>query len=45
MFEHECILRPNNQRSILAKLEYVRWVEEILKLNYGIMKIIVLFCN
>jgi len=28
-----------------CKLEYVGWVEEILKLNYGILKIVVLFCN
>jgi hypothetical protein len=45
MFEHECILRPNNQRSIFAKLEYVKWVEKILKLNYGILDIVVLFCT
>ncbi len=44
-FQHECISRPNDQRSIIAKLEYVGWVEEILELNYGVLKIVVLLCN
>jgi hypothetical protein len=39
-FDHECRSMP-----ILAKLEYVGWVEEILELNYGILKIVVLLCN
>jgi hypothetical protein len=30
---------------VLAKLKYVGWVEEILQLNYGILKIVVLLCN
>jgi hypothetical protein len=29
-FEQECISGPNDQRLVLAKLEYVDWVEEIL---------------
>jgi hypothetical protein len=30
---------------VLAKLKYVGWVEEILQLNYGILKSVVLLCN
>jgi len=44
-FEHECISRPNKQILVLAKLKYVGWVEEILELNYGILKIVVLVYN
>jgi hypothetical protein len=44
-FEHECISRPNDQILMLGKLKYVGWVEEILELNYGILKIVVLLCN
>ncbi|CAM6062576.1 unnamed protein product [Sphagnum tenellum] len=44
-FEHECRSRPNDQRPILAKLEYVGWVEEILELNYGALKTMVLLCD
>ncbi len=44
-FEHDCISRPNDQILVPAKLKYVRWVEEILELNYGILKIVVLLCN
>ncbi len=29
-FEQECVLGPNDQRLVLAKLECVGWVEEIL---------------
>ncbi len=29
ILEQECISRPNDQRPIFVKLEYVRWVEEI----------------
>jgi hypothetical protein len=36
-FEQECALGPNDQKPILAKLEYVSWVEEILELNYGVL--------
>ncbi len=31
-FEHECVLGLNDQRPILAKLEYVGWVENIQKI-------------
>jgi hypothetical protein len=44
-FEWECRLGPNDRRPIIAKLEYVGWVEEILELNYGVLKIVVLLCN
>jgi hypothetical protein len=44
-FEWECRLGPNDWRLILAKLEYVGWVEEILELNYGVLKTMVLLCN
>jgi hypothetical protein len=44
-FEQECMLGWNDQRPIVAKLEYVGWVEEILKLNYGMLNNIVLLCN
>ncbi len=44
-FEQECVSSPNDQRSVLAKLEYVGWVEEILELNYGVLNTIVLLCN
>jgi hypothetical protein len=40
-FEQKCILGPNDQRPILAKLEYVGQVEEILELNYGVFNIVV----
>jgi hypothetical protein len=35
IFEQECVLRPIDQRWVFAKLEYVGWVDEISKLNYG----------
>jgi hypothetical protein len=44
-FKQECVSRPNDQRPILAKLEYVEWIEEILKLNYGVFNTIMDFCN
>jgi hypothetical protein len=44
-FEHECISRPNDQILVLVKLKHVGWVEEILELNYGILKIVILLCN
>ncbi len=40
-FEQECRFGPNDQKPILAKLDYVWWVEKILGLNYGILKIVV----
>jgi len=36
IFEQKCISSPNDQRLVLAKLEYVGQVEEILELNYGV---------
>jgi len=44
-FEQKCISGPNDQRPVLAKLEYVGWVEEILELNYGVLNTIFLLCN
>jgi hypothetical protein len=44
-FWQKCISGPNDQRPILAKLEYVGQVEGILKLNYGVLHIVVLLCN
>ncbi len=44
IFEQECVLGPNDHRIVVAKLEYVGWVEEILKLNYGVLNL-VLLCN
>jgi hypothetical protein len=35
----------NDQRPILAKLEFVGQVEEILDLNYGVFNTIILSCN
>jgi hypothetical protein len=44
-FEQLCVFRPNDQQPILAKLEYVGWVEEILEFNYGVLKKVVLLCK
>jgi hypothetical protein len=44
-FEQECVSGPNDQQPILAKLEYVGWIEEILELNYGVLNTIIFFCN
>jgi hypothetical protein len=44
-FEQECVSRPNDQWTILANLEYVGWIEELLAINYGVLNIIVLFYN
>ncbi len=45
MFQQECVSRPNDQRPILVKLEYVGWTKKILELNYGVLNTIVFFCN
>jgi hypothetical protein len=37
------VLRPNNQKPILVKLGYVKYVEKIL--NYGVLNIVVLLCE
>ncbi len=44
-FKQECVSRRNDQRPILAKLDYVGWVEEILEFNYGVFNIIMGLCN
>jgi len=44
-FEQVCVLGPNDQRPIVANLEYLGWVEEILELNYGVLNTMVLLCN
>ncbi len=40
--EQKCVFGPSDQNPMLAKLKYVRWVEEILKLQYMVLNIIVL---
>jgi hypothetical protein len=44
-FEHEYVSGPNDQRPVLAKLEYVGWLEEILELNYRVLNVVVSLCN
>jgi hypothetical protein len=44
-FEQKCVSIPNDYKLVLAKLEYVRWVEEILNLNYKVLNIVVFLCN
>jgi hypothetical protein len=44
-FEQKCILGPNDQKLVFAKLEYVGQVEGILEQNYGVLNIVVLLCN
>ena len=34
-FEQECRSGPQDQNTIMAQVEYVGWVEEILDLDYG----------
>jgi hypothetical protein len=43
-FEQKCVSIPNDQKLVLAKLECVGWVEEILKLDYKVLNIVVLLC-
>jgi hypothetical protein len=38
-------LGPNDQQHVVAKLEYVGWIEKILQLNYEVLNTIVFFCN
>jgi hypothetical protein len=40
-FEQKCVSIPNDYKLVLAKLEYVGWVEEILNLNYRVLNIVV----
>ncbi len=44
-FEQKFVSIPNDYKLVLAKLEYVGWVEEILRLNYRVLNIVVLLCN
>ncbi len=39
--EQKYVLGPNNQKPFLVKLEYVKYVEKILKLNYRVLNIVV----
>jgi hypothetical protein len=43
IFEQKCVFQPNDQILAFAKSKYVRWVEEILELNYGVLNIVVFF--
>jgi len=45
IFEQKCVFQPNDQRLAFAKLKYVKWVEEILELNYGVLNIVVFFSD
>jgi len=45
IFEQICVSRQNDTRPIVTNLEYVGWVEGILELNYGVLKIVVPLCN
>jgi hypothetical protein len=38
-------LGPNDQRPIVAKWEYVGWIEEIFEFNYMIINNVVFFSN
>jgi hypothetical protein len=42
IYEQKCVFGPSDQNPMLAKLKYVRWVEEILELKYMVLNIIVL---
>ena len=44
-FEQECRSGPQDQNTIMAQVEYVGWVEEILELDYGRFQVIVFLCN
>lgn len=41
----QVISRPNDQKLIVVNLQYLRWVEKKLELNYAVLNIIVLLCN
>jgi hypothetical protein len=41
----QVISRPNDQKLVVANLHYLGWVEIFLKLNYGILNIVMLLCN
>ncbi len=44
-FEHECCSHSNDQNPIMALIENVGWIEEILELDYWRFQTIVLLCN
>jgi hypothetical protein len=44
-FEQECYFHSNDRNLVLASLEYVRRIEEILELDYGRFQTIVLLYN
>ncbi len=44
-FQQECCSHSNDQNPIMASLEYVEWIEEILKLDYGKFQIVIFLCN
>jgi hypothetical protein len=35
MFEQECCSHSSDRNPIIASLEYVGWIEEILELDFG----------
>ncbi len=44
-FEQECVLGPNDQQPIVAKWEYVGWIEKIFEFNYMVINNVVFFSN
>jgi hypothetical protein len=44
-FEQKCCSNSSDWCLVLASLEYVGWIEEFLKLNYGRFQIVVLLYN
>ncbi len=44
-FEHGCHSHSNDQNPIMASLEYVGWIKEIMELDYGKFQTVVLLCN
>jgi hypothetical protein len=40
-----CILRPHDCNPVIAKLEYIGHIEEILQLDYGRFSVVVLICD
>jgi hypothetical protein len=45
IFKQKCVFQPIDQILAFAKLKYVRWVEEIFELNYGVLNIVVFFSD
>jgi hypothetical protein len=44
-FEQECRSHLGDQNPIMALLEYVGWIEEILELDYDMFQTIMFLCN